>query len=221
MADLPFVPADLEASARLIAAFDADGKINRALTLLGSLPGADVVLLGGGSARAAALAAAGARVVVLPISPAESPAAPFRPLPDEQVARAMAALPAGSCDAIVGLWSTFAGPSPDSMAAADRALRPGGRLVVVQDYGRDDLDGIRGAARTADLVAWSRRDGWFLATGFRIKVLHVFWKAANARETARLLEEAFGSPGRRAASGLSRSRIAHNVAVYYRARAAG
>jgi hypothetical protein len=220
VADLPFVPADPEASARLIAAFDAEGKINRALTALGSLAGADVVLLGGAPTRAAALAAAGARVVVLPISPADAPAAPSGPLPDDLVARAVNGLPAASCDAIVGLWSTFAGPSPASMAAVDRALRPDGRLVVVQDYGRDDLDDIRGRDRTAELVAWSRRGGWYLGAGFRIKVLHVFWQATSATESAALLEAAFGSAGRRAAAGLRRSRIAHNVAVYYLARSA-
>ncbi len=214
MADLPFVPARPELSDRLIGALDADGKIPRALATLGSLDGAEVVVLGVAPARVAALRSAGARVTVLPI-----PGEPA-PLPDADLAALLGHLPPASTDVLVGLWSTFGGPSPASLAAADRVLRVGGRLMVLQDYGRDDLDPLRGAARTAELMAWSRRDGWYLRSGFRIHVVHAFWRAADLAEAGELLEAAFGPAGHAAAASLRRARIAHNVAVFHRPKAA-
>jgi hypothetical protein len=210
VADLPFAPARPELSDRLIAALDAEGKILRALAALGCVVGDDVVVLGDAPARVAELREVGARVTVLPLPDGRSP------VPDADLASILAGLPGASTDVLVGLWSTFAGPSPASLAAADRALRPGGRILVLQDYGRDDLDRVRGEARTAELVGWSRRDGWYLQAGFRIHVVHAFWRAADAAEVAELLEAAFGTVGSEAAAGLRRSRIAHNVAVYHR-----
>jgi hypothetical protein len=171
-----------------------------------------VVVLGEAPARVAELHDVGARVEVLPLP--EDP----RLVPDDGLAGLLLTLRAASADVLVGLWTTFAGASPASLAAADRALRPGGRLLVLQDYGRDDLDDLRGAARTAELVGWSRRDGWYLRAGFKIHVVHAFWRASDAAEAAELLEAAFGPAGGSAAAGLRRARVAHNVAIYHRTR---
>jgi SAM-dependent methyltransferase len=230
VADLPFLPARPELTDRLIAALDADGKINRALVALGALAGADVAMLGDAPVHVAGLREAGARVAVLPIPADEAPASDdvvgeLLPLPgdgvpasDDVVGELLQGRPPASLDAVVSLWSGFAGPSPASLAAADRVLRPGGRLLVLQDYGRDDLDGVRGVERTAQLVRWSRRDGWYLRAGFRIHVVHAFWHAADPGEAGELLEAAFGPAGHAAAAGLRRSRIAHNVAIFHRTR---
>jgi hypothetical protein len=213
VADLPFAPVRPELSDRLIAAIDADGKIQRAIAALGCVVGADVVVLGDAPARVAELQEVGARVEVLSL-----PDEP-RPVPDDGLASLLGTLPAASIDVLVGLWTTFVGASPASLAAADRALRAGGRLLVLQDYGRDDLDDLRGAERTAELVGWSRRDGWYLKAGFKIHVVHTFWRASDAAEAAQLLEAAFGSAGGSAAASLRRERVAHNVAIYHRTRA--
>jgi hypothetical protein len=212
VADLPFAPARPELSDRLISAVDADGKILRALAALGSIGGADVTVLGEAPARVAALRDAGARVTVVPL-----PDAPV-PLGDADLAVLLGRLPSASSDVLLGLWSTFSGPSPASLAEADRVLRGAGRLLVLQDYGRDDLDGLRGEERTAQLVGWSRRDGWYLRSGFRIHVVHAFWRAADVAEAGELLDAAFGPAGHDAAAGLRRARIAHNVAVFHRVR---
>jgi hypothetical protein len=214
VSDLPFIPARPDLSERLVAVLDADGKIPRALVTVGSLDAADVVVLGEAPARAASLRAAGARVTVLPLPSEPGPAS------DEVVAGALGALPACSADGLVALWSSFAGPSPAALAAADRVLRPGGRLLVLQDYGRDDLDGVHGVGRVAELVSWSRRDGWYLAAGFRIHVVHAFWQAADVSEARELLAAAFGSAGEAAARAVHRPRVAHNVAIYHRTRPA-
>ncbi len=212
--DLPFIPARPQSSDRLVAAFDADGKIQRAIAALGCVVGADVAVLGDAPSRVAELREVGARVTVLPLPGRR------RPVNDARLASLLADLPPASIDALLSLWSSFAGASPASLAAADRVLRPGGRLLVLQDYGRDDLDALRGAARTAELVGWSRRDGWYLQAGFRIHVIHAFWRATDLGEAAGLLEGAFGPAGRDAAAGLRRARISHNVAVYHRTKPA-
>ncbi len=214
MADLPFAPFRPELADRLVAALDVAGKIARALATLGPLEGADVVLLGDAPARAAELSAAGARVTVVPL-----PGGP-EPVPDALVAELLDGLPEASADALVGMWSCFAAPSPRSVAAADRVLRAGGRLLVVQEYGRDDLDGVRGTDRAAELVRWSRRDGWYLGSGFRIRVVHAFWTTGDLAEAGELLEAAFGEAGAEAAARLRRPRVTHNVAVYHRTRPA-
>ena len=83
------------------------------------------------------------------------------------------------------------------------------------DYGRDDLDVIRGPEQTARLVEWSRRDGWFLSRGFRIRVLHTFWRFETIEEGGELLRAAYGPAAETAISRLRRPRVAHNVAVYH------
>jgi hypothetical protein len=210
VSDLPFVPAHPELSGRLIAAVDADGKIQRALSRLGCCEGADVTVLGEAPARVAALRDGGARVTVAALPDGHDPA------PDADVAATLAGLVPASADVLVALWSAFAGPSPASLALVDRILRPGGRLLALQDYGRDDLDGLRGAERTTQLLEWSRRDGWYLGAGFRIHVIHAYWSAADVTEAGDLLEAAFGAAGRDASRELRRPRVAHNIAVYHR-----
>jgi hypothetical protein len=124
--------------------------------------------------------------------------------------------PDASLDAVVARWSAFDGVDTRDLAEADRALRATGRLLVVHDYGRDDVSGLRG-----DLPAyrlWSRRDGPFLSAGFRIRVVHCFWTFASLDAAAALLGGAFGKAGSELAATLKRPRLSYNVAVYHRTR---
>lgn len=158
VSDLPIhLESPLDAS--LAAALDVEGKILRALDALGPIAGRDVVLVGGGQAEHLRLGEAGGRLT--PIEPYDPDAALPWSLPD------------GSADAVVAAWSAFRGVDAAELAEADRVLRPEGRLLVVHDYGRDDVSRLRGDLPEYSL--WSRRDGPFLSTGFRIRVLHCFW----------------------------------------------
>jgi SAM-dependent methyltransferase len=200
VADLPF-PLSPPLSDRLAAVIDVEGKLPRALEELGPLAGRDVLALDlpdGPLLRR--LAAMGIVVRHLPL------ASPLR-------------LAAGdaSVDAVVSLWSGFRGVEALELAEVDRVLRPGGRLLVVHDYGRDDVSGLRGED-SPEYRVWSRRDGPFLQAGFKVRVVHCFWTFGSIEEARDLLEAAFGEPGRSLAGGLRRPRMSWNIAVYHRPR---
>ncbi len=199
MSDLPIqLPAPL--AARLAAALDVEGKIGRGLEALGPVADRDVLLVdGSGSAVGTALAELGARVIHAPAT------VPLRLLAGD-----------GSADVIVGLWSTFRGVDEGELAEADRVLRPGGRLLVVHDYGRDDVSRLHDDR--PEYGAWSHRNGPFLRGGFRVRVLHCFWTFESDEATRAFLEEAFGTRGAEVAASLKRPRLSYNVAIYHRSR---
>jgi SAM-dependent methyltransferase len=233
VSDTPFpLPEDGVAS-RLVAAFDADAKIPRALEALGPVADRDVVLVDADRGyRARQLADLGARVTAL-VAPARgrgvkaarareaSLRASVADLADRvRVVPGVAdatGLPDECADVVIALWSAYRPPAGSAVAEADRILRPDGRLLVVHDYGRDDhVRAEPGIA--AETLAWSRRDGWYLTNGFRVRVIHAFWTFADLVEARELLTAAFGEGGGALAEGLSRPRVSHNVAVYHRNR---
>ena len=205
MADLPLnlAPPLDDALAR---ALDVEGKITRALQTLGPIAGCDVVLVGGGPRETRRLADAGAKLIS--VDPLRTTGAAG--------GGASWALPDGSADAVVAMWSAFRGSDPAGLAEADRVLKPGGRLLVVHDYGRDDVSRLRGVLPEHRL--WSRRDGPFLSVGFRIRVIHCFWTFDSVESASSFLAGAFGVAGEEFAATLTRPRLSYNVAVYHRTR---
>ena len=181
---------------------DVEGKIPRALDGLGPLAGRAVAVLDvPGTAWLDRLRGAGVSPLVVPV-PAD--AAPLT----------IEAQPA-SLDAVVSLWTGFRGVAAADLAEVDRALRPGGRLLVVHDYGRDDVCSLHDPAAPV-YRSWSRREGPFLRNGdFKIRVVHAFWTFADLDAAATALA-AFGEAGTAIAAGLKRPRLSWNVAVYHR-----
>lgn len=224
MADLPLeLPGGL--AARLAHALDQEGKIPRALDALGPLGGREVVLVdAAGGIRARTLATLPAHLRL--VEPAARVAALRASLGDldgaaervEVVAGEPAAtgLPDASVDAVIGLWSAFRAPADAETAEADRILRPGGRLLIVHDYGRDDVSRLLGAR--PEYVDWGMRSGWYLRHGFRLRVVHCFWTFATLEDARGFVEEAFPGTGAVVAEGLKRPRLSYNVAVYHRTR---
>ena len=202
MADLSLRSADPTLQARLARVIDREGKIPAALELLGPVADRDVVLLDAdGSLCAGQLKALGARV---------------RGLRSVTLSRVAAA----GADVLVSCWSGFRGGAADwdvQMAQAQRVLRPGGRLLVVHDYGQDEVTALRDdPVRQRELVAWSRRDGWFLRRGFKVRTLHCWWTWDSTDEAREMLSALFGEAGAVVADGMRRPRLAYKVAVYHR-----
>ena len=202
MSTLPF-PLSADLVAELTSVLDVEGKISRAIEALGPVAGRDVLLLDDeGSALEGALAPLGARIT------RGVGEAPFR-----------SDLADASVDVVVSPWSGFRGVDAGELAEADRVLRPGGRLLVIHDYGRDDVSRLQ--PERPELVAWSHRNGPFLKGGFRVRVLHCFWTFDSVAAATTFLERAFGDAGVEVAMALKRPRLSYNVAVFHRTRGGG
>lgn len=199
MSDLPVsLPGELEAA--FIRALDRAGKLVAAIDALGPVADRDVLVIdASGGPIIEGLIAAGARLTSVP---AESP---FR-----------IEAAAGSADVVLSLWSAFRGVVRSELAEVDRVLRPGGRHLVVHDYGRDDVSRLLG--ERPEYGAWSQRTGPFLTGGFKVRVVHCFWEFESMEATARFLKDAFHGGGEVVAESLKRPRLSYNVAVYHRSR---
>lgn len=127
-------------------------------------------------------------------------------------------LAAGSADVVVATFQSVRGLDAPAVAEVDRILRPGGRFLVVADYGRDDLDPLRDPEQLAAAIAASRPSGSFLASGFRIRVIHTWWVFADCDAAGELLREAFGDAARDVVAAMKRPRLAHKVAIFHRTR---
>jgi SAM-dependent methyltransferase len=84
-----------------------------------------------------------------------------------------------------------------AIAEALRVLRPGGRLIVLGYYGRDDVSVLlepEVAEQARD--ATRRRTGWWPRNGFRIKVVHTRIDLGDAAAAHELLPRLYGDRGR-------------------------
>jgi hypothetical protein len=200
VSDLPVTLPDPFAR-QLALALDVEGKIPRALDALGPLSDRDVAFVDGEPGRfAERLSELGARVRQVDWSDTGGKA--------QETA---------SADALVSCWSAFRGVDAAEIAEAARIVRPGGRLLVVHDYGRDDVSQLHaGEGDRPEYGLWSRRDGPFLANGFKVRVVHCWWTFDSVDVARAFVGEAFGAAGRAVGAALKRPRLSYNVAIYHR-----
>ena len=214
MPDLPVSFASRQLEEAYLSVVDLEGKILAALEDLGPVAGRDVILLDPGRGfwdRELALVGARITRVEFPAPPDEA-AAP----PDEAAALdILAELPAGCADTVIAMWSELARPQSQFIAAAERLLRPRGRLLIVHDYGRDDVWSLWPDRRDR-VVDWSYRRGPFLGDDFRVRVIHCRWTFESLEQARELLTEGFGDPGAALADEMKRPRLEYQVAVYHR-----
>jgi SAM-dependent methyltransferase len=191
----------------LLRVIDVEGKIPAALEALGPVVDRDVVVLDCGAGHfCGRLEAMGARVAAFEFPLSEQAAADLTGW-------------VGRADAVVIPWSEQAAPGSRFLAEAGTLLRPGGRLLVIHDYGRDDIWGMMPELRPR-LVDWSHRKGPFLRDGFRIRVIHCWWTFESMEEARELLETAWGKAGLDLADKMAKPRLEYSVAVFHRSAAA-
>jgi hypothetical protein len=201
VADLPFSFTNPAIATQLRRVVDREEKIPRAIAEIGEIAGRDVVVLHvDGGIRPAQLRALGARVTA-----SEGDGRELRPK---------------CADVVVRYWGeagAVAVPPPGAIAAAERLLRPQGRLLIVADYGRDDVARLRPEGETPEVYrALRARDAEFIEQGFKLRVIHGWWTFDSVEEATAFLGEAFGDRGLRVAAGMRRPRLSHKVVIYHR-----
>ncbi len=113
------------------------------------------------------------------------------------------------------------GPDDTSLPAvteALRVLRPGGRLIAIGYYGRDDVAALLEPETVArSLEATQRRTGWWLRNGFKIKVVHTRVDIDDPALAHELLPRLYGDRGRAYLMGPHRTSLRLNLGLYHRA----
>lgn len=115
---------------------------------------------------------------------------------------------------------------PDDASAAMiaesmRVLRPGGRLVVIGYYGRDDVSALLEPEVVAHVrEATQRRTGWWLKNGFKIKVVHARIDLGDSATAHELLPRLYGDRGRAYLMGARRPSLRLNLGLYHREKVA-
>jgi hypothetical protein len=207
MPDLSIALPSPRLEEEFLRVIDVEGKIPAALEALGPVSDRDVVVLDSGAGHfCRRLTDIGARV------------AAFRfPLSEQAAADLTGWI--GRADTVVIPWSGLAAPGSRFLAEANALLRPGGRLLVIHDYGRDDIWGLTPELR-ARLIDWSHRKGPFLREGFRIRVIHSWWTFESMGQARELLGAAWGGAGLALAETMAKPRLQYSVAVFHRSASA-
>jgi len=123
----------------------------------------------------------------------------------------------GAVDVVL---SADIGPDDTSLPAiaeAMRILRPGGRLIVIGYYGRDDVAPLldpETVARSID--ATRRRTGWWLRNGFKIKVVHTRVDLGDMALAHELLPRLYGDRGRAYLMAPHKPTLRLNLGLYHR-----
>lgn len=106
-----------------------------------------------------------------------------------------------------------------AVAEAMRVLRPGGRLVVIGYYGRDDVRALLEPEVVAHaLEATQRRTGWWLRNGFKIKVVHARLDLRDEETAQELLVRLYGDRGRAFLMGPHRTSLELKLGLFHRAK---
>jgi SAM-dependent methyltransferase len=108
-----------------------------------------------------------------------------------------------------------------AISEALRILRPGGRLIVIGYYGRDDVAALLEPEVVAHVMdATQRRTGWWLRRGFKIKVVHARIELGDPETAHELLPRLYGDRGRAYLMSPHRSSLRLNLGLYHLAKAA-
>jgi SAM-dependent methyltransferase len=221
----PWTEADTDLHQRLTAAIDPDRKVLAALDRIVPLSGKRIADVGTGIGHyPMLLARRTGRTYGIETDPELLAEARRRAAEAHQpniriVEGSPTALPLrdGAVDIVL-----TAGISPDesSLPAIDEALRvirPGGRLVAIGYYGRDDVAQLlEPEVVAASMEATRRRTGWWLRNGFKIKVVHAKVDLSDPDLAHELLPRMYGDRGRAFLMGPHGASLRLNLGLYHR-----
>jgi SAM-dependent methyltransferase len=109
-----------------------------------------------------------------------------------------------------------------AIAEAMRVLRPGGRLIAIGYYGRDDVAALLDPETVARAMeATHRRTGWWLRNGFKIKVVHSRVDLSDTDLAHELLPRLYGDRGRAYLMAPHGPSLRLNLGLYHRAAPGG
>ena len=113
-------------------------------------------------------------------------------------------------------------PNDDSLpgiAELMRVLRPGGRLIVIGYYGRDQVASLLDPEVVAQAFeATQRRTGWWLRHGFKIKVVHSRLDISDLPTAMELLPRLYGERARAFLLGQHPASLTLKLGLYHLAK---
>jgi ubiquinone/menaquinone biosynthesis C-methylase UbiE len=116
-------------------------------------------------------------------------------------------------DVAYATWSYFFGPgSEPGLLEVERVVRPGGDIVVVQNYGHDEVSHFW-APRESECEGWPP---WFIDHGFSYQVVDTVWSFRTRDEALAVLEFLWGEPARAYVLEQDKLEFGYKVAVYHR-----
>lgn len=116
-------------------------------------------------------------------------------------------------DVAYATWSYFFGPgSEPGLDEVARVVRPGGVLVIVQNYGHDELSRFW-AASESECGTWPP---WFVEQGFSYEVVDTIWRFRTQDEALTVLEFLWGEPARRYVLDHNKMQFGYKVTIYHR-----
>jgi SAM-dependent methyltransferase len=106
-----------------------------------------------------------------------------------------------------------------AVAEALRVLRPGGTLVAIGYYGRDDVAALLEPEVVSEVTeATQRRTGWWSRNGFRIKVVHTRLELGDEETAHELLPRLYGDRGRAYLMRPHATTLRLNLGLFHRPR---
>jgi ubiquinone/menaquinone biosynthesis C-methylase UbiE len=214
-------PEQLELLHLMTQAVDPEGQIPAAMQTTAPIEGRVVLDVGAGVGdRTILYARLASHVYALEPDPAAIPL--LRGRAKSSGATNITVLPAGAeriplendiVDVAYATWSYFFGPgSEPGLREVERVVRPGGDVVVAQNYGHDDLSQIW----TPDEAECETWPVWFARHGFEYEVVDTVWRFHSVENARAVLGYLWGT--RAGAHVIEHQQVeySYRVAIYHR-----
>jgi SAM-dependent methyltransferase len=116
-------------------------------------------------------------------------------------------------DVAYATWAYFFGPGCEpGLREVERVIRPGGDIVIVQNYGRDELSTFW-ASFESECEMWPP---WFEERGFTCQVVDTVWRFESSEDALAVLTFLWGQPAQAYVRETGKSEFGYKVAVYHR-----